>query len=265
LEQFWHSVSRSPKCAARVARGGFSIMMVVHHRHEEEGFSVTEDALQRSNHEPAVLDASNPLGLESCDHWVHSVLLSAGVTVELVKKTAEPPFYAMQQLTDASSIALNVSGNVNAEEIQYADKEYTHGIRVVLNGVHRWKVTIVEENLETHAMPGRRVRTSRPGKLSTFFNGTLYEITVPVPGVGLQCCAATMLDIVITVAFARDDSAMKKAQWKQNLPVISQRRIDALFTNKFVTSMQVRAFQLAFQNACGGAFQTLEHGPPRVT
>ena len=89
--------------------------------------------------------------------------------------------------------------------------------------------------------------------MTTIENMHVYEIAVPVPGEGMLCCAAVLRGITITIAFkiqngCQTHGVVKKSSWNDqaSLPYIEQRRIDGIFTNQFVTAVQVRV--PVFQN-----------------
>ena len=122
-----------------------------------------------------------------------------------------------------------------------------HGVVIELGMGHKWRVTVTEENLEQHITSVRGARRGGSAvKSSTFENWNSYEISVPVPDEGMRCCAATMRTMTIIIAFKLESGQeVPDSLWneKNHLPFIAQRRIDGVFTNSFVTAVQVRVLE----------------------
>ena len=62
----------------------------------------------------------------------------------------------------------------------------------------------------------------------------------------MRCCAATMRTLTIIIAFKLEsEKEVPDSLWneKNHLPFIAQRRIDGVFTNSFVTAVQVRVLE----------------------
>ena len=216
---------------------------------EDSAFSVIEEAFARSDlpkleRKP---DLVNPLGMEDFDWFVLNMLQGAGITVECLGAGAEGALkYQAMQIVDEYDMqeALKVT---ELQNIAHVDMDNMLGLQVKLNGIWHWKVTVVEENLEQHGGLSSRLARGRAGgaaKTSSFENRHLYEIATVVPreGGGVKCSAAVAGGITINIAFQYNKVAqdgVKHSLWKNNSPLISQRRIDIVFTNQYMTSIQV--------------------------
>ena len=116
---------------------------------------------------------------------------------------------------------------------------------------------MVNENKDQH-LPGSRSGPSRgglAGKATTVIENThLYEIAVPLPegwGVSLRCTTVMARGITINLAFKTQtlDGDTHESLWNQDIPFISQRRIDVVFTNKYLTFVQVRVLHATERRA----------------
>ena len=189
----------------------------------------------------------NPLGMEDLDWYVYNVLLCAGITLEMLHKEAGiDHLYEVAQIVDDYEMD-KVMKVTDINDIKFVDEEDQLGIQVKLNGMHKWKLTIVDENLATHhvgaANRARRASASA-AKTSSFENLNVYEIAVGVPNDKMYCTAAIATGISISIAFQTKEvghDTTLSAQWdqKNHFPLIHQRRIDCIFTNEFVVTTQV--------------------------
>ena len=227
-------------------------------------FSVVEDAFERSSIDVTkVTGIINPLGMEDSDWFTYNVLVCAGITVELLEKTnTDEDLYSMVQISDDAERD-RILGVRDLDEISYGPAEAWHGMQVKLSGAHKWKLTVADalvEQREPHAVGRAPRRAGGAVKVSTIENRHVYEIAVPVPGDGMLCCAAVVCGITITIAFkTHKQGGMKKSYWNDqtSLPYIEQRRIDGIFTNPFVTAVQVRV--PVFQCSSGTESTCPEH------
>ena len=199
----------------------------------------------------------NPLGMEDKDWFVHNVLSCAGITVECLGGAQEEEMkYIAVQIVD--ELDLNRAMDATSlQEIRYCDMDDMLGLQVKLSGQCKWKVSILEENVEQHGIgqAGRaaRGRAAQAAKATSIENLHCYEISVVVPsgGGGAKCTVAFARDITINIYFKYTENLnVRSSIWKNDLPVIQQRRIDMLFTNKYVTSVQV--LWNVERNAAGG-------------
>ena len=216
----------------------------------EGAVSVVEEAFARSDlpkleRKP---DFVNPLGMEDFDWFVLNVLMNAGITVECIGAGAvEASKYQAVQIVDEHDFnaALKVT---DLDRIAFCDQEDMLGLQVKLSGAWQWKVTVVEDNNEFHGGQSARSARGRVGgsvKTSSFENLHVYEIAAVVPpgSGGVKCCAAFASSITINIAFkTKIDSvhSVEIAVWQKGWPAIAQRRIDVVFANKYMTSVQVR-------------------------
>ena len=212
-------------------------------------FSIVEEALERGGYTPVPKadDKVNALGMDGEFDWfVYNILAAAGINVECQHERHEVEKYSAVQIVSRYDrvTALEVK---NEGDIKLVEKEAMHGLQVKLNGAHTWKVEVTDEPLEQHgggsARAASRARAST--KVTTLKNMHQYEIAVPVPDGDVVCTAAVARNLTINLAFKTDqfegaDRSTEKSQWKDGLPLIAQRRIDAVFTNQFFTCAQVR-------------------------
>lgn len=190
----------------------------------------------------------NPLGYEDLDWYVYGILACAGITVELLKEEAsvDAGKYEFVQIVDGSDLDVALLVN-EIEKIKFVDKDEQLGVQVKLNGAHKWKITIVDDNLPLHNVGGaqraRRASASASGaKTSSFENMNLYEVAVHV-GTQMRCTVAIATGMTITIAFkSKDDNGVLGALWDEDkkMPFIDQRRVDGIFTNAHVATTQVR-------------------------
>ena len=132
------------------------------------------------------------------------------------------------------------------KDIEFADEEDQLGIQVKLNGSHKWKLTIEDENLDHHHV-GNSNRSRRSSatatKTSSFETLNIFEVAVPI-GDTMQCTVAIATATTILIAFQTEEDiahiGLMNAVWKNEVPLIAQRRIDCVFTNEFLVTTQVR-------------------------
>lgn len=183
----------------------------------------------------------NPLGMEPYDWFVLSVFTAAGIQVECIKQCQGAEMYQSRQIVESDDVKLFMR-NKDIKKVAFKDKEDMHGLQVHLNPSHTWRVTIIDENLEQHsAISGARAGRKRQvevQKSTSIENNHQYEVALRVPEHGMRCSVAHMRTLTINIAFKLDDE--DRAKWKNDAPLIQQRRIDAVFTNRFATTVQVR-------------------------
>ena len=194
-----------------------------------------------------------PLGMDEYDRFVYDLLLNAGITVELlsdqpIDKSAEDLYSAVQIVDDWDMN--HFFKQKDPDEISLCDKDDMLGVQVKLHAGLRWKLTISNDMKEQHPIEPRRSSRTPAGRVSTFENLHLYEIAVNVSNdllnTGMRCTVAMARHITINIAFKKSEEGYPKDDdviWNEdnNLPLVLQRRIDAVFTSKYVTSVQVRA------------------------
>ena len=217
---------------------------------EEPPFSVIEEALRRGQYTPVHRPEGGVCSLgvgEDFDWFVHNILAVAGVKVECVKEETGVPMYTALQIVGRPEKEEALSNRV-MDTIQFAEKENMLGLQVKLHGEHTWKVEVVDEALDQHRPDsGRLARRAQSAKVTKIENMHLYEIAVPVPGLGMRCTVAVPRTMTINISFATSLDG-EQSVWKDNLPIIFQRRIDGVFVNKFVHCVQVCSM---FQNTDG--------------
>ena len=224
----------------------------------EGGVSVLEEAFRLSD--LPKLDKRpefvNPLGMEEFDWFVLNVLSSAGITVECIGAAAgEVEKYQAVQIVDDHDFN-EAFKETDLERVKFVDCEDMLGLQVKLSGAWHWKVTVVEDNKEFHLGHSARAVRGRAGgpiKTSSFENLHVYEIAAVVPpgnSGAVKCCAAFAGMITINIAFKTNEDAhgVQSAVWNAGYPATSQRRIDVVFANKYLTSVQVRVPYCVFQN-----------------
>ena len=210
---------------------------------EEEIFkSVIDSAFSRSDlplNIPEGQVCSIGVG-DDVDWFVHNVLAVAGIKVECVKEIKDVPKYSVMQIVGRPRRAKALENQVESD-IRLADKEDMLGLQVKLHGEHTWKVEVADDALEQHRAGSARTaaRSAQAKKVTKIENMHLYEIAVPVPGLGMRCTVAVPRTVTINIAFVNDEEDDLKSVWKDDLPLISQRRIDAVCVNKFVHCVQV--------------------------
>ena len=190
----------------------------------------------------------NHLGMEEFDWYVHGILACAGITVELLKEepTDGDSKYEAVQIVGKTDLDIALAVK-NIDRIKFAGNDDQLGLQVKLNGAHKWKITIVDDNLPLHAVGGaqraRRASASASGaKTSSFENHNLYEVAVHVAA-QMRCTVAIATGMTITIAFnSKDEDDVLVAQWDEDkkMPLIEQRRVDGIFTNAHVATTQVR-------------------------
>jgi hypothetical protein len=208
--------------------------------------SVVGAAFERSGIHYEVKDFVNPLGMEPVDWFMLNICAGAGISVELLNEAPNEDRYTMVQIVDPDEMNEQLKKK-DPEVIAYSPEADMHGVVIKLGMNHKWKVTVTEENLEQHITSVRGARRGGAAvKSTTFENWNSYEIAVPVPDEGMRCCAATMRTMTIIIAFKLEsEKEVPDSLWndKNHLPFIYQRRIDGVFTNSFVTAVQVRVLE----------------------
>ena len=219
---------------------------------EQEELSVSDAAFARSGL-PVASGDGGPLGSESWDEYVYRVLKLAGITVELVNL----PTYEME-----SDIALHTSVQIvthssvkeamersELEEISFAESDEMDGLQVKLNFSCGWKVSILEEIPDRASFRAdgpsstSRKRSAAADAATVIQSRHLYEIVVGCSKEGqptsLRTTVAAAQVITINMAFKLDDD--QTPVLIEGWPVIDQRRVDVVFTNKHVVKTQVRS------------------------
>ena len=221
---------------------------------EAEALSYMEMAFDRSALPRPKSDPfqENPLGASDFDWFIFEQLANAGISVEMVREAADESLYESVQIVD--EIDQRELLKIRDEfMLNLASPTDMHGLQVNLNGAHKWKVTIANENFSQHSPPSRRAGRARgttvaETKSTTISNANIYEVAVPVPEAGMRCTAALARNIIITIAFKRVETRTtsgrgdyEEAIWDENnkLPMVAQRRIDIVFLNQYASSVQV--------------------------
>ena len=208
--------------------------------------SVIKPAFERSGLHYEKKDFVNPLGMEPVDWFMLNICAGAGISVELLNEAPNEERYTGAQIVDSDEMNEQLKKK-DPEVIAYSPEADMHGVVIKLGMNHKWKVTVTEENLEQHITSVRGARRGGAAvKSTTFENWNSYEIAVPVPDEGMRCCAATMRTMTIIIAFKLEsEKEVPDSLWndKNHLPFIYQRRIDGVFTNSFVTAVQVRVLE----------------------
>ena len=208
--------------------------------------SVIKPAFERSGLHYEKKDFVNPLGMEPVDWFMSNICAVAGINIELLNEAPNQDRYTWAQIVDPDEMNEQLKKK-DPEVIAYSPEADMHGVVIKLGMNHKWKVTVTEENLEQHITSVRGARRGGASvKSTTFENWNSYEIAVPVPDEGMRCCAATMRTMTIIIAFKPGPcESTPDSLWndKNHLPFIAQRRIDGVFTNSFVTAVQVRVLE----------------------
>ena len=212
---------------------------------DENTFSIVDDAFERADL-PSPCVEESPLGARALDLFVAGILQAAGITVEIVKGGAGAGdlYHVVQIVGEADIVA--AFGVKEEENIKYVGKDDMLGLQVKLLDVATWKVTVINENKETHEtkkLKRARACTGEPAKTTTFKTDSLYEIAVPVPGGRGICCTAALSKLItINIAFKRGNPIMfghPQSAWLGDKPLIAQRRIDSCFINRHLLTCQV--------------------------
>ena len=226
-----------------------------------DAVSVIHEAFERTDDLPRAEvpeGVVNPLGMEPLDWFVFNVLSSAGITLEIINQHEVPvevSKYQVVQIVEETSLLAALDNN-DLNQVRWAKGTNMLGMQVKLNGVLHWKVNIVDQNLEHHNTSGRTLRGRGQSAVKTtqIQNLHMFEIAINVPSEGMRCTVAVARNITINIAFKTNVSpSASTSLWSNSLPLIAQRRIDFLFTNRYITSVQVRTRSIcvpcAFQNA----------------
>ena len=221
---------------------------------EEEGpFAAAEDAFKRTTslprNKPRKADFACPLGNDNYDWFVYDLLCNAGIAVELIEldETEGGCRYGAVQIVDEVDLHTAMQKWTSQENIFLCNAEEMLGLQVKLNAMHKWKLTIVNENMPQHhiAQKQARGRANSAVKSTTFENRRFYEIAVEVPDTDqIRCTTAIAQNVTINVAFQQEKRAgSTESRWNadNNLPYIAQRRIDVSFANKLTYEVQVCA------------------------
>ena len=197
----------------------------------------------------------NPLGNENWDWFVFNALAAAGMKLEMLHEADNVARHQSVQIVDEMTRAKELTKS-NKEDISMVDELKMFGLQVKLPGEHHWRITVVNENKDQH-IPGSRSGPSRgglAGKATTVIENThLYEIAVPLPEDGdMQCTIVVARAITINIAFkTKLDGPSSEPWWNDynHMPFIAQRRIDVVFTNKYLTFVQVRVLHATERRA----------------
>ena len=189
------------------------------------------------------------MGSDDYDWFVYDILCNAGITVELIEQddTEGGCRYVAAQIVDELDMHTAMQKVTSQENIFLCNAEEMLGLQVKLNAMHKWKLTIVNENMPQHhiAQKQARGRANSAVKSTTFENRRFYEIAVEVPDTDqIRCTTAIAQNVTINVAFQQEKRAgSTESRWNadNSLPYIAQRRIDVAFANKLTYEVQVCA------------------------
>ena len=189
------------------------------------------------------------MGSDNYDWFVYDILCNAGITVELIEQddTEGGCRYVAVQIVDELDMHTAMQKVTSQENIFLCNAEEMLGLQVKLNAMHKWKLTIVNENMPQHhiAQKQARGRANSAVKSTTFENRRFYEIAVEVPDTDqIRCTTAIAQNVTINVAFQQEKRAgSTESRWNadNSLPYIAQRRIDVSFANKLTYEVQVCA------------------------
>ena len=195
-----------------------------------------------------------PLGNENWDWFVFNVLTAAGIKVEMLHEATDVARHQSVQIVP-ETIRAEALKKTNKDNIKMVDEHKMFGLQVKLPGEHHWRLTVVNENKEQH-LQGSRAGPQRgglAGKTTVIENTHLYEIAVPLPDDGdMQCTIVVARAITINIAFkTKLDGPSSEPWWNDynHMPFIAQRRIDVVFTNKYLTFVQVRVLHATERRA----------------
>ena len=214
---------------------------------EEANLMASYDAFRSSNLKIGIRnEGMNPFGYEDLDWYVYNILLCAGITVELLHEDpggVEQSKYEFVQIVDEID-QRQAARLKDLKDLKFHDTEDQLGVQVKLNGAHKWRLTIADENLEHHHVGSSnrsRRASATAAKTSYFENKNIFEVAVPI-GDTMQCTVAIATAMTISIAFQTEqlDHNVLGAVWTNDVPLISQRRIDCVFTNEFLVTTQVR-------------------------
>ena len=222
---------------------------------EETEISVMPEAYEASDLVGVPLGGViNPLGNENWDWFVFNVLAAAGIKVEMLHEAHDVARHQSVQIVQEMTRAEALTKR-NKKSIEMVDEHKMFGLQVKLPGEHHWRITVVNENKDQH-LPGSRSGPSRgglAGKTTVIENTHLYEIAVPLPEDGdMQCTIVVARAITINLAFkTKLDGPSSEPWWNDynHMPFIAQRRIDVVFTNKYLTFVQVRVLHATERRA----------------
>ena len=224
---------------------------------EETEISVMPEAYEASDLVGVPLGGViNPLGNENWDWFVFNVLAAGGMKVEMLHEATDVARHQSVQIVQERTRSEALT-KTNKDNIAMVDEHKMFGLQVKLPGEHHWRITVVNENKDQH-IPGSRSGPSRgglAGKATTVIENThLYEIAVPLPDDGdMQCTIVVARAITINIAFKthKADGVSTEPMWNDtnDMPFIAQRRIDVVFTNKYLTFVQVRVLHATERRA----------------
>ena len=222
---------------------------------EETEISVMPDAYEASDLVGVPLGGViNPLGNENWDWFCFNALAVAGMKVEMLHEATDVARHQSVQIVP-EMIRAEALKKTNKDNIAMVNEHKMFGLQVKLPGEHHWRITVVNENKDQH-LPGSRSGPSRgglAGKTTVIENTHLYEIAVPLPDDGdMQCTIVVARAITINIAFkTKLDGPSSEPWWNDynHMPFIAQRRIDVVFTNKYLTFVQVRVLHATERRA----------------
>ena len=222
---------------------------------EETEISVMPEAYEASDLVGVPLGGViNPLGNENWDWFVFNVLAAGGMKVEMLHEATDVARHQSVQIVP-ETIRAEALKKTNKDNIAMLNEHKMFGLQVKLPGEHHWRITVVNENKDQH-LPGSRSGPSRgglAGKTTVIENTHLYEIAVPLPEDGdMQCTIVVARAITINLAFkTKLDGPSSEPWWNDynHMPFIAQRRIDVVFTNKYLTFVQVRVLHATERRA----------------
>ena len=138
---------------------------------EEEGpFAAAEDAFKRTTslprNKPRKADFACPLGSDNYDWFVYDLLCNAGITVELIEldETEGGCLYGAVQIVDEVDLHTAMQKVTSQENIFLCNAEEMLGLQVKLNAMHKWKLTIVNENMPQHHIAQKQARGRANGE-----------------------------------------------------------------------------------------------------
>ena len=131
---------------------------------DDVAFAAAEDAFMRTTalprNKPRKEDFVCPLGSDNLDWWVYDHLCNAGIAVELLEldETEGGSRYVFAQIVDEVDLNSVMQKATSPENIFLCNAEEMLGVQVKLNAAHKWKLTIVNENMPQHPIASASTR-----------------------------------------------------------------------------------------------------------
>ena len=134
---------------------------------DDVAFAAAEDAFKRTTslprNKPRKGDIICPLGSDDYDWFVYDILCNAGIMLELIEQddTEGGCLYGAAQIVNEVDMHNTMQKATSQENIVLCNAEKMLGVQVKLNAAHKWKLTIVNENMPQHPIASARQARGR--------------------------------------------------------------------------------------------------------